>query len=565
MLKGKQKHLFLLLTIFIFGFFLRVVGINWGGGWYFHPDENNMARAVASFNFPDLHPHFYAYGQFPLFLAYFSQLAVSGSRTVSFSQAIFWLRLWSALFSGAVLIVGYFLARLLFKEKRSLFIYPLLLAFTPGLIQSAHFGTTESILTFVFLALAYLSSRMILDKKLVWKRIFLMSFLLGIGLASKAISFLFFIPLGFVFLLKIFGETQKKQWFFAGIILLALSIVVFFLFSPFYFLNYTEALKTIRYESRVASGKSSVFYTRQFINTKPFIFQLTRIFPWTLGLSMFLFLLAGVFGYGLSRLRSYLACLSRDRRPTNGRMLVTSLFAKIRLFRSKTDNPWLVIHLFWLPWFLFHGFLFAKWTRLMTPILPFLVLFVAWFFHRLQVRFSKQIFLSIIIYFYLFLLLVPGLLFFKLYRQADVRLQATDWMSKSLPHQSLILSETGNVVNLPLFGGGNFKVSHFNFYYLDERTINSKKLNKLLAENNYFLSGSRRVFANHLRLKSEFPKTAQFYQKLFSGGLDFVPLKQFKTFNGWEEVLLGSDLTSEETWTVFDHPTIRIYQKAQSR
>ena len=75
------------------------------------------------------------------------------------------------------------------------------------------------------------------------------------------------------------------------------------------------------------------------------------------------------------------------------------------------------------------------------------------------------------------------------------------------------------------------------------------------------MSPSRRIFANFLRLPDQYPITYNFYKNLLEGNHAFVLVKEFKVFNSWQEVLLGSDLSSEETWTVFDHPTIRLFAK----
>lgn len=53
-------------------FYTRLVGISWGLPYPMHPDERNMAVAVESLKLSEhLNPHFFAYGQLPLYLAYF--------------------------------------------------------------------------------------------------------------------------------------------------------------------------------------------------------------------------------------------------------------------------------------------------------------------------------------------------------------------------------------------------------------------------------------------------------------------------------------------------------------
>lgn len=517
------------IFLFLFLFFSRFYGLNWGEGYFFHPDENNMARSVAQMEWGEFNPRFFAYGQFPLYLSFFSGLGEDVVRgrllRVDFPQAVFWLRWWSAFFSLASFLPAFLLARLLFSQKEGSFLFLLFLGATPGLIQAAHFGTTESILVFVFLSLVYFGC-LLVERSPSWREVLVFSLIGGIGLASKISALFFLFPPFLSFLFRVRErkrEVKKAIVFFLGV------FFFFFLFSPFYFLEPRETLSSLKYETGVARGEVRVFYTRQFINSLPLVFPLTRIFPWALGVIIFLLFLGGVI---------------------EG---VREGFKK-GLKKREKGSQWLVFHFSWLGWFLFHSFLFTKWTRFMTPIFPFLVLISVWFVLKLKERLPL---------FYPFVVVggvLPGLIFLKVYLLPDVRWQASEWLNEHLPPGKVILVEGGNVVDLPLFNQKDFRVVVFDFYRLEEEG-EEERLNLILNQADYFLSPSRRIFANHLPLVEDYPKTSSFYRRLFSGELGFVPLKEFKVFSSWEEKLVGSDLTAEETWTVFDHPTIRLFVK----
>ena len=79
-----------LLLILILLFLTRFLFVDWGHGFYFHPDENNMASAVTKLSYHNLNPHFFAYGQFPLYLGFYS-LKILGI-TNTFANSIFILR-----------------------------------------------------------------------------------------------------------------------------------------------------------------------------------------------------------------------------------------------------------------------------------------------------------------------------------------------------------------------------------------------------------------------------------------------------------------------------------------
>jgi hypothetical protein len=59
---------------------------------------------------------------------------------------------------------------------------------------------------------------------------------------------------------------------------------------------------------------------------------------------------------------------------------------------------------------------------------------------------------------------------------------------------------------------------------------------------------------------NRFPITSRFYQALFSNELGLRKVKEFNSYPslaGFEV----DDEKAEETWSVFDHPVIRIYEK----
>ena len=124
-------------------------------------------------------------------------------------------------------------------------------------------------------------------------------------------------------------------------------------------------------------------------------------------------------------------------------------------------------------------------------------------------------------------------------------------MKNHLKNQAVILSEGGNVVNLPVGGNSSSRIINFDFYRLDQDSRALFRLGQSLAQADYILIPSRRVYANHLRLKKDFPLTAAYYELLFSGRLG-TKIKEFSRL---------PDNKAEETWSVFDHPQIMLYEK----
>jgi len=489
-----------LIVLTILALISRLVGLGWGQGYFFHPDENNMATAVSGLSLTNLNPHFFAYGQFPLYLAFFSLFPITGNYPSLFAS-ILALRFWSAIFSLIYLFFAFKIGQTLFKKNSSSFIFLILLIFSPGLIQLAHFGTTESILCLVFTANLCFSVR-------VLSRPHLSDFLLaalftGIGLSSKITAIFFILPL---FLAAIF--TKKLLYFFTYLLI---SLYLFVLFSPYNWIDFKSFFSTISYETAIATGATSVFYTRQFLGTTPYLFQFIKIFPYTSGLFIFIFSFIGFF----------------------------SFVKKI----PKNFKTWFIILFSSLVYFLYFGAVFTKWTRFVAPVFFIFPLFTALFLDRL-----KNLLKIILV----ILCCLPGVVFWLNYLRPDIRLLAAADISRRLPLNSSLLSESGNVYPLPL--SANLKITDFNFYDLDNNQSNQNRLNNLISVSDYILVPSRRVFKN--QTAPLFPDSASYYQKLFNGALGFQLIKTYQPLG-----LFLNPESAEETYSVFDQPTLRLFKK----
>lgn len=529
--------------ILVLGVITRFWGLKWAFPYTPHPDELNMALAISRFSWPEnLNPQFYAYGQFPLYLSYFTAILVHRlqgikSNQVSILQAIFFLRFWSAVASLGTVFFVYRIGEIIFKEKTAAKMAALITVFTPGLVQIAHFGTTESLLSFFFMGLAYLALKILETNKFSFY--FLAGIFLGLSFATKLTGLLFGVPLGLVFLgnLKKYLGSKKNIGLVFSLLLknlgcLLIAVLTALVFCPYLVLSFQESKNTLLYEISVAKGTTNVFYTRQFIKTIPVIFQLEKIFPYVMGWPLFVF---GLLGF----------CLSFF-------YLIKFQQKKLKLVQNL---PLLIFNLSFLAYFLYQSFLFCKWTRFMAPIFAFFPIFALFFIKR-----STSTCCQLVL---VFLCLIPGVLFNSVYFLPDIRFTASEWIYRNIPEGSVLLFDTGNVVDIPITSEKrpvlvkNYKLVSFDFYHLDENKDLFQKLIDELEEANFILVPSRRIFKNHLRLADDFPLTAKYYELLFSGKLGFIPVAKIEPFYS----KIFNDEEAEETFTVFDHPTIRIYQK----
>ena len=486
----------------------RFCFLNWGNGYFFNPDENNMASSVAQMDFKNFGPNFFAYGQFPLFLTFFT------TPSHEFSAIILTLRFWSATFSCLSIYCFYLISKIIFKSQKISYLFVLFLIFTPGLIQSAHFGTTESILVFVFSANIILSLKYFKNQK---RKYLLLSILISaIGLASKITAVFFVLPIYICLFLLYLKDKKILKFILTATVFTVIFLILSIIFSPFNLINFSDFKSTMVYETSVATGKLMVFYTRQFENSLPYIFQFKNIFPYTNGIFIFGFSFIGFFIF----LKSY--------------------------FVNHKSKLILILIIPSIIYFLYTGQLFVKWTRFMSPLF-----FIGPFFSLYIFKKIKNRFLIIIL---VLLMISPGLYFFQKYFQKDVRIYASNFVKSNIPSDSFVLSESGNVVDFPI-SYSSLHVENFNFYELDSNKNNLNKLTDILTSSDYIFIPSRRVFRN--QNNKNYPLSQSYYRNLFSQNLGFIEIEKI---SNQKDLFLNSE-NAEETWSVFDQPTIRIYKK----
>ena len=492
-----------LLTIGLL-IYSRFVNLGWGLPYGFHPDERNMAIAIQQLNWQEkFNPHFFAYGQFPLYLGYVISLLTKFGATLS-------LRVISAI--ASVLTFFVIFKTIMVYEKKIPFPEKILIAlvviFSPYAIQFAHFGTTESLLMLFYSLIIYYSLK---------RNIFFLAICAGLAMATKVSSAIFLV-LPIIIILK--SSLQKK------ITLVGATVIFFVLFSPHNFFNWQDFFGSMAYESDVALGKMIVFYTGQFVDSIPILFQFEKIFPYTLGFFQLVLFLLGF------------------------------------VFLSWKDKKINLLRLAFLIYFIPNAFIFAKWTRFMAPVFPVMTVFSILFAHRVilswsldrakrKLRFTGSLVVALLLLGVTGATIWPGIKYLSVYQKPDTRIAASDWIYKNIPENSYILSETANVVDIPVGGDKNYQVISFNFYELDNDPTLQVELKNHLAEANYIFVPSRRIFANHP--KDKYPILNKYYEDLNSGSLGFKKVAEFST--GLK------DEGAEETWTVFDHPKIRIYKR----
>lgn len=624
----KLPTIFFIITLLVLLVFTRFVNLGWGLPYPMHPDERNMLISITQLkcdtkNWEDcLHPHFFAYGQLPMYLAFFLTKTVyffqgDIDSPIGYEDATIALRLISAVLAVLTGIILYHSLALLSRSwlkkgkqilpirsilyEKIIMLLGLVVVFVPALIQFAHFGTTESLLMFSYTAITWLSLLFLAKKINPMKFAVSAGIVTGIALASKVSALAFgIVPIAALLLRIPFIQQLKKfrlkrptrlelQKFVvmlgdhigSVIIYGSVSLLLGLLLSPYNLIQFDQFYSSMNYESGVGVGTMLVFYTRSFFETAPIFFHVSRVFPFVLGLPLF------------------------------------SIFMLGFIFLPWNKKEFLFLRFVFLVNFLSQAFFYAKWARFIAPVYPIMVLIATvflvqlYFFIRTRLNNTQYGFFATKLIFAVLVLItiIPGMAFLSVYVKPDVRYVASRWIYDSIPEGSVLLAETANVVDVPIappnsmWETKNYQYISFPFYDVDADPTVQERLKEDLARADYVIVNSRRVFKNHTceapkerrykpalsidqtipvpafnplsdqeercrKLRQMYPVLNQYYRELFSDKGSFTMVAEFAQYpeiSLFNKTLIEfPDENAEETWAVFDHPVIRIYKRNTS-
>lgn len=584
-----KKYIFVLIAAVLL--YTRFVGLDWGLPFPMHPDERNMADAVVRLtcdasiqslaDFKNCYnPQFFAYGQLPLYLAFVvikiwqSGFAVIGEKVIlNFPVATLGLRIVSATLSillSYVMWKTYALLKDKIPESKGLInisgawfdlLALVLFIFQPYLIQYAHFGTTETILMLLYVSTVYFSLKYI--ERPSWKWMAASAAMVGIAAATKVSGLIYgavpFLALMYsLFRGGYFSNAKQKlsaflRYSFTFGLVFTLSYI---LSSPHNVLSWKDFIISMNYEIPVGNGSLLVFYTRQFIDTVPYLFQFTHVFPYALGLPVLVLSILGFF---------------------------------VLPWRNPFVN---ILRFSWLIYFIVTGSLFIKWSRFMAPIMPLMTLFAifALVYICRNVNFEKKL-ARLCVGLVGCVLLIPGVAYLTIYSHEDVRFIASKVIADTIPAGTSIFEEGGNTINIPVPTPNTpFVIPFYKFEAVDAYDVTTDEdmleIQSILDLADAVIIPSRRIFASRTCLRPSdvefdiaeyllnkncenltlmYPYHQSYYEQIFSKDSHFIQTAKISSYPRIElfgKILIEfPDEFAEETWTVFDHPVIRIYER----
>lgn len=573
-----MKINFSILAILILGLILRVIGINWDQGFHLHPDERMLLIVADRVHFFDqLNPNFFNYGSLPIyFLKGSAQLIdfIFNLNIANYQEMLYLGRCLSIIFDLLTIFLIYKICFLIFSNNKnqkttiaffSTFFYAI--AFFP--IQNSHFFISDVFLNFFITLLFYFLLKILkfyLGSDRLKKRTFDF-FILGFNLAlitttkfTGIIFYPFIILFVSVLVSKFFQGNFLNKFinFLFLIVIFNFSFLIFnFLFMPYAFLNSQKFLADIFLQLKMNNNPYVFPYTLQYVDTIPYLYQIKNIFLW--GLGPFISLLAFI---GLILFLKEILNNKNNKDKTS-----FSIF-----------NRYLLFFLFYFFYFLIIGKSAVKFMRYMLPIYPFLTIMAGYAISKiknlkLKVK-SYNLKLKIINFkFFTFLFIIGAffwtILFINIYLQPHTRLTATEWILKNIPTGSNLAIEHWDD-RLPLYGGEKYNFVELTLYDLPDDKNKWKLLNEKLNLADYIIIASNRLYVPLQKLKDCqkykvcYPKTADYYQKLFEGKLGFKKVAEFIVYpkiSIFNFQFLINDQSADESFTVYDHPKIMIFKK----
>jgi hypothetical protein len=559
----------------IIGFLLRIYNVNWDQGNSFQPDERQILFHVTALSWPTsvsqfldpakspLNPHFFAYGSFPLYL-----LALVGhllgyalADPNNFVKLTLLGRVLSALFdSGTVLLSGW-LAFLLAKEHSlsagptwaAAFLATAFVAFTPLQLQLSHFYAVDPILVF-FVTLTVLACVALVrsERPLLWSVIAGLGY--GLAVATKFSALPLILPIVLAVALRYYRQRELFLSTTALLYAVLVALLCAIITQPYALLDAPNFIQQVSQQSDLARGLLDYPYVRQFVGTIPYVYELQNLVLWGMGVTLGLMALLGL------------------------------LWLVWRIARWRMIDSWLIV----LSWIIVYGAItdsfFTKYMRYMLPLYPFLSVIAAmtlivfithngwqsmqWGKRQYPVGVALSVVLVAIV---LGGTIFQGMALLNVYSQPNTRVQASLWIYQHLPPGSVLTYEQWDDA-LPIAVDGHNPALYTQATYQDannqletglplyddDTTQKAQLLARLLPTINAIVMPTDRLDKSIPRSPARYPLTIHYYQLLYSGQLGFHLAAEFQVRPHLFGITLN-DSSADESYSVFDHPTARIF------
>lgn len=292
------------------------------------------------------------------------------------------------------------------------------------------------------------------------------------------------------------GQVWGVRKTLARVLLVAAG--TFLVTQPYVILDPIRYFGQVGTEALVARGWLDYPYTRQYANTIPFLYEIVQSAIWGVSLPL------GILVWGATVVLSYQWWRGREWR--DGLLL-----------------SWTLVY------FLTIGAQQTKYLRYLLPILPFLFLVSAVVVTRLLAR-LQPIAMRAALVALVALAAVSGILYstayVSIYSREHPWLALSRWIYENVPARSkLVIEQWDDVLPIPMRLGELRNPEEYTTtqlpMYDPDTPEKIQRLTDVLAESDYVLFGSQRLYATIPRLPMRYPLSARYYKLLFNGQLGF--------------------------------------------
>jgi len=570
---NSKKTVVLLVLILLAGLGVRFYGLGWGLPYHFHSDEFLLAANAEKLRTaPSVAQLIRTESKFLLYppvLMFLNIGLVSASTLLRpfshgdpASLTLFYLlaRGIAAGFGLATVLLLYFLGRRLYSRTAGL-LAAFFLAFTVLHVRDSHFFCTDVPLTFFFALILYLCIDIVEKKK---PGIYLLTGIVaGIAIATKQTAVLGIPVILVAHLVSLWrgqGYSLHQRWLaiFSRASLKKLAIfcaaaaLAFLIANPFVVMNPGRFLDMSRRTFDFVKGANQPQWTFQFTGA--------------------------TVGYWFTNLLYY---------GMGPALEILCLFGVLWALWKRKWADGLVL-LFLAIYFAGIGFGYMKFIRYAIPLLPFLCLLGA----RLAVELFEIVKTRVLRIIYTIgmiaiaaLSVIYTLAYLNIYRQPDVRVQASRWIHEYIPRGATVAYNISYAT--PLFGDMFFHPQFFDSYTVgfghddfvkkDFYTLKAlnfftyasasldppdkfrKYIRERLADADYIVMSDEHSEQYAFRGR-EYPAVVQFFHRLYAEKMGFRLVGTFAVQPAFLGMAINDD-RSELSFRLFDHPKVRIFKR----
>ncbi len=156
--------------------------------------------------------------------------------------------------------------------------------------------------------------------------------------------------------------------------------------------------------------------------------------------------------------------------------------------------------------------------------------------------------------------------FTSIYTHTQTRVAASEWIYANIPENTPVLNEHWDdpiPLNLPGMPGSGAYPGGQIAMYDDDNPEKLATLMQQLRDNDWIFVTSNRLYDSINRIPERWPMANEYYRMLFNGELGFDLVHTETNYPSLFGIELNDD-SSEESFTVYDHPKVLIFQKNDS-